>query len=208
MDEINNLYSLGAYLGLTKEQVAVPFLLLDRTALIGKDEINSKFPGLIEKFLTSGGLEYPDIPLLNEMLPKGIAFTSSDPYLHLVPQTQTLPKTTGIALAWGVMAIMALALILAIVMILRAFQGKPMKELNPWLDMAIPILAILGLGASIYLTYVEVTHTQALCGPVGDCNAVQSSPYAKLFGISSHWAGRRTWIYCHPGRMVLAAFPH
>ncbi len=183
VDEINKLYSLGAYLGLTREQVAVPFLLLDRTALIGVDEINAKFPGLIEKFLTSGGLEYPDIPLLNEMLPKGIAFTSSDPYLHLVPQTQTLPKTTGIALAWGVMALMALALILAIVMILRAFQGKPMKGLNAWLDMAIPILAILGLGASIYLTYVEVTHTQALCGPVGDCNAVQSSPYAKLFGL-------------------------
>ena len=81
------------------------------------------------------------------------------------------------------MAIMVIALILAVVMILRAFQGKPLKEVKGWLDMAIPILAIIGLGASIYLTYVEVTHTKALCGPVGDCNAVQSSPYAKLFGL-------------------------
>ncbi len=183
VDEINKLYSLGDYLGLTREQVAVPFLLLDRTALIGLDEIKNKLPGILEKYLSSGGLEYPDIPLLNEMLPKGIAFTSSDPYLHLVPQTQTLSKSTGTALAWGVMAIMALALILSIVMILRAFQGKPMKDLYTWLDLAIPILAMLGLGASIYLTYVELTHTQALCGPVGDCNAVQSSPYAKLFGL-------------------------
>jgi uncharacterized membrane protein len=76
-----------------------------------------------------------------------------------------------------------MALILAIMMILRAFQGKPLRELKGWLDIAIPILAIIGLGASIYLTYVEVTHTRALCGPVGDCNAVQSSPYAKLFGV-------------------------
>ena len=42
---------------------------------------------------------------------------------------------------------------------------------------------MIGLGVSIYLSYVEVTHTRALCGPVGDCNAVQSSPYAKLFGV-------------------------
>jgi uncharacterized membrane protein len=180
LDEINKLYSLGDSLGLTKEQVAVPFLLIDRTALIGVDEINTKLSGLIEQYLASGGLDYPNIPLLNEMLPMGIAFTSYDPYIHLVPPTQALSQTTGITLAW---AIMAIALILAIVMILRAFQGKPLKEPGSWLDVAIPILSIIGLGASIYLTYVEITHAKALCGPVGDCNAVQSSPYAKLFGL-------------------------
>ncbi len=86
-------------------------------------------------------------------------------------------------MAWGVMAIMGIALILVITAILRAFQGKPLPDLKGWQDYAIPILTILGLGASIYLTYVEITHTRALCGPVGDCNAVQSSPYAKLFGL-------------------------
>jgi uncharacterized membrane protein len=30
---------------------------------------------------------------------------------------------------------------------------------------------------------VEVSETRAVCGPVGNCNAVQNSPYAKLFGI-------------------------
>jgi uncharacterized membrane protein len=78
---------------------------------------------------------------------------------------------------------MGIALVLAIVLILRAFNGKPIREINRWFDLLIPILSIIGLGASIYLTYVEVTHTRALCGPVGDCNAVQSSPYAKLFGF-------------------------
>jgi uncharacterized membrane protein len=87
------------------------------------------------------------------------------------------------ALAWGILVIMAVALILAVVMILRAFQGKPLREIKGWLDIAIPVLAIIGLGVSIYLTYVEVTQTHALCGPLGDCNAVQSSPYAKLFGV-------------------------
>jgi uncharacterized membrane protein len=138
---------------------------------------------LIDKYLASGGLEYPDIPLLNEMLSSGITYTSSEPYLHLIPQTASLSETTGMALAWGILVIMVIALILAILMILRAFQGKPLRENKGWLDFAIPVLTIIGLGASIYLTYVEVTHTRALCGPVGDCNAVQSSPYARLFGI-------------------------
>jgi uncharacterized membrane protein len=181
--DVQNLYSLGASLGLSKEQVEVPFLLIDRTALVGADEIGAKLTGLIDKYLTSGGLEYPDIPLLNDMLPSGIAFTSSDQYLHLFPQPATVTNSTGMALAWGILIIMAIAVILAIMMILRAFQGKPLREIKGWLDIAIPVLSIIGLGASIYLTYVEVTHTRALCGPVGDCNTVQSSPYAKLFGV-------------------------
>ena len=181
--DVDNLYALAASLGLTKEKVAVPFLLIDQTVMIGADEINTRLSGMIEKYLTAGGSEYPNIPLLREMLPQGVAYSSSDLYLHLVSQTAAVTNPTGMALAWAIMLIMGIALILAIVMILRAFQGKPLREFKGWLDIAIPILSIIGLGASIYLTYVEVTHTRALCGPVGDCNAVQSSPYAKLFGI-------------------------
>lgn len=183
LQDINNLYALGDALGLTKEQVAVPFILLDRTPLVGVDEINNQFSSLVEKYLANGGLEFPDIPLLKEMLPEGFSFTSYDPSLHLVPATVTSTQTTGMIMAWGVMAIMIIALVLVIAMIVRAFQGKPMKEVKGWLDLAIPVLSIIGLGASIYLTYVEVTHTNAICGPVGDCNTVQSSPYAKLFGL-------------------------
>jgi uncharacterized membrane protein len=47
----------------------------------------------------------------------------------------------------------------------------------------IPILCILGLGVAGYLAYVETTNTEAVCGPVGDCNTVQQSEYARLFGI-------------------------
>lgn len=52
-----------------------------------------------------------------------------------------------------------------------------------WLELAIPILAIAGLGVAGYLAYVETQAVPAVCGPVGDCNAVQSSPYARLFGL-------------------------
>jgi uncharacterized membrane protein len=181
--DVDNLYALAASLGLTKEQVKVPFLLIDQIVLIGVDEINTRLNGLIEKYLSAGGSEYPKLPILGEMLPQGVAYNSSDLYLQLVSQTPAPTNTTGMVLAWGIMIVMVIALILALVMILRAFHGKPLHEFKSWLDIVIPILSIIGLGASIYLTYVEVTHTRALCGPVGDCNAVQSSPYAKLFGV-------------------------
>jgi uncharacterized membrane protein len=52
-----------------------------------------------------------------------------------------------------------------------------------WPSWIIPVLAIIGLGVAIYLTYVESAKVEAVCGPVGDCNSVQQSPYATLFGF-------------------------
>lgn len=52
-----------------------------------------------------------------------------------------------------------------------------------WPGWVIPVLVAIGLGVSAYLSYVEVTHTDAICGPIGNCNAVQQSPYARLFGV-------------------------
>jgi uncharacterized membrane protein len=45
------------------------------------------------------------------------------------------------------------------------------------------VLALAGLGVASYLAHVEVNQIEAVCGPVGDCNTVQSSPYARLFGV-------------------------
>jgi uncharacterized membrane protein len=50
-------------------------------------------------------------------------------------------------------------------------------------SILIPILSVIGLGVAIYLTFIETTNAKAICGPVGDCNAVQASPFAKLFGV-------------------------
>jgi uncharacterized membrane protein len=47
----------------------------------------------------------------------------------------------------------------------------------------IPLLSILGLIVAGYLAYVEITATEAVCGPVGDCNTVQTSPYAQIVGV-------------------------
>jgi uncharacterized membrane protein/thiol-disulfide isomerase/thioredoxin len=54
--------------------------------------------------------------------------------------------------------------------------------LRRW-QWAIPPLVVLGLIVAGYLTYVETQQVAAVCGPVGDCNAVQQSEFALLFGF-------------------------
>lgn len=41
----------------------------------------------------------------------------------------------------------------------------------------------MGLVDSIYLTWVKYTGAYALCGPIGDCESVNSSQYSEVFGI-------------------------
>lgn len=50
-------------------------------------------------------------------------------------------------------------------------------------NWAVPVLSLIGLAVAGYLAYVETLQVQAVCGPVGDCNSVQQSAYARLFGL-------------------------
>jgi len=45
------------------------------------------------------------------------------------------------------------------------------------------LLAVLGLLDSIYLVWVKYTGTYALCGPIGNCESVNTSQYSEIFGI-------------------------
>jgi uncharacterized membrane protein len=45
------------------------------------------------------------------------------------------------------------------------------------------VLAIIGLLDSLYLTWVKVNHQYALCGPLGDCESVNTSQYSEIGGI-------------------------
>jgi uncharacterized membrane protein len=54
---------------------------------------------------------------------------------------------------------------------------------TPRHDWLVPILTLAGLGVAAYLSHVEVRQVEAGCGPVGDCNTVNQSEYAKLFGV-------------------------
>ena len=45
------------------------------------------------------------------------------------------------------------------------------------------MLSVVGIGVAAYLASIETTGSEAVCGPVGDCNAVQESEYAEFLGI-------------------------
>lgn len=64
-------------------------------------------------------------------------------------------------------------------------SGSPnpglLKASSP--SLAIPIITLLGMVIAGYMAFVETTQTTAVCGPVGDCNTVQQSQYASLFGV-------------------------
>ena len=182
LEDVNEFYAIFAAFGLSKEQTNVPLLLINDTPLVGAQQIAQELPGLISEYLTSGGIELPMLPTGHEaLLGRGVPFTSFDPSSLIQAETST--AFSGYWLGWGVMLLLVLALLVVSVAMGRAFQGKPLQPFKGWLDLAIPLLSVAGLGVALYLTYVEATSARAICGPVGDCNAVQSSPYAKLFGF-------------------------
>lgn len=90
---------------------------------------------------------------------------------------------SGFGLAWAVMGLLVVSLLYALLAAIIAAVGRQLPVITGGSSIFIPVLAILGLGVAFYLTYVETQNVVAICGPVGDCNAVQTSPFAKLFGF-------------------------
>jgi uncharacterized membrane protein len=165
----------------SEDRIRVPTLIIGETFLVGNIEIPEKFPGLIDAALSKGGLAWPDLPGLDRQF---VAQSSIHPE-HLSPwqfmayQFRQDPLANGIAVM--VLLIMVVSLISAAVMTLSSVNVPKVLTVFPgWI---VPPLAVIGLAVAVYLSYVEVSETHAFCGPVGNCNAVQNSPYAKLFGI-------------------------
>lgn len=174
-----------------KEQQVVPTLIVGETVLTGADEVAERFPGLIQAGLAAGGAALPDIPGLLELLPPEIsAPAGSGP---IVPEEE---RPGPLALFARDPAGNTLALVVLIAMLaslgyvavggrqaLRPRGRTPAPPAPPSGGWLVPVLASAGLGVALYLAYVETQGAKAACGPVGDCNAVQHSPYARLFGV-------------------------
>ena len=62
------------------------------------------------------------------------------------------------------------------------------------LSLLTPILALLGVGISGYLTYVKLSATQAVCLGLGECETVQNSPYSVILGIPIAVLGLLTYL--------------
>jgi uncharacterized membrane protein len=99
-----------------------------------------------------------------------------------IPAALDLLQTSGITLFFA--AVVSLVLVLNIVIpFLRMSEKNSQPFVVDWYKWAIPVLVIGGVMVAGYLAFVETANASPLCGPVGDCGAVQNSKYAKLFGI-------------------------
>ncbi len=160
---------------LTQDRLGVPALVVGGNVLVGSAEIPEQFPGLIEKALSTGGLEYPPIPGLSALLEQqGLAQPKE---LSMIEKFQQ--DLLGNSLSVIVLVAMLASLLVLVFRLVRPQAGASAAA-SGWV---FPLLVAAGLAVAGYLSFVEITRSEAVCGPVGDCNAVQSSPYSRLFGV-------------------------
>ena len=114
----------------------------------------------------------PSLPVaLEDPEPSFLAKMRRDPLGNSISFV-TLIGMTFIFIAVGVNGAMQLTTIK---------DGRPIPRYA--LSRAFPFLILVGIVIAGYMLYVEGTGTTAVCGPIGDCNTVQQSEYAMLFGI-------------------------
>jgi uncharacterized membrane protein len=182
--------SMSSYYKLPDERIGVPALVVGSQVLVGSKEIPEKFPAIIEDGLAAGGIDWPTFPGLAEVLAAQPTKASAPVQATVAPPAQQSeqypmfvqkffmdPTANTIAL------VVLFGMILSVIAVIYSFiQGEKSKFIH-FPDWVIPVLAVIGMGVALYLSYIEITKTEAICGPVGNCNSVQESPYARLFGI-------------------------
>lgn len=99
-----------------------------------------------------------------------------------IPATLDLLQTDGITFVFAAVAFVVF--VLNIVIPILHMRGKSSQPLiTDWHKWAIPVSVLGGLVVSGYLTFIETTGAEVMCGPSGGCGDVQSSKYAILFGV-------------------------
>ncbi len=193
------------------DQAGVPRLDIEDDYLVGSGDIPDQFPDLVARALEREGMAWPDVPGLDEVLapfaangavpdpaatpepqgsgspdasaaPDGAAPTPHDPFavIPVGEEEDVFDKVARDPLGNGLAIVVLIVLVLSLVAApLLAARGA----LPAFPDWLIIVLAAVGLVVAAYLANVETSGNEAVCGPVGDCNAVQESEYAKLFGI-------------------------
>lgn len=76
--------------------------------------------------------------------------------------------------------VVLLAMVISVIVV---WMKSPTLPTSWERGFAIPLVAIAGAVVASYLTFIEATGATAVCGPVGDCNTVNQSEWAMLFGV-------------------------
>jgi uncharacterized membrane protein/predicted DsbA family dithiol-disulfide isomerase len=184
------------------ERFGVPTLILGDQVLIGGTEIQEKFAGIIEGYFAQGGMDWPDIPGLQEAIANASqAEATAAPVSETDSPSSASPEEMPDALLTHSEASTwldkfaqdpggnTLSVIVLIVMLgsvagaVTLFSKSNSGSLKGFWGWTVPVLCLIGFSVAGYLAYVETAQVDAVCGPVGDCNTVQQSEYARLFGV-------------------------
>jgi uncharacterized membrane protein len=180
-----------------EDRVGVPTLIVGDTVLVGSGEIPAQLPSLVERWLADGGLDWPPIPGLAEILPTpqaGATPQAGEPDRAapgpeastgvVAPPVVAAVERAGCDPAGSALAIVVLGGLLASLGWVAAVAWRAGGRARPGLPSRwIAAAAVAGIVVAGYLASVEVAGTSAVCGPVGDCNAVHASAYARPAGI-------------------------
>jgi uncharacterized membrane protein/thiol-disulfide isomerase/thioredoxin len=245
-----------AALGVPRERLGVPALVVGERLLVGSQEIPQLLPGLITAGLAAGGADWPAVRSIRDAVARaGLLQPLPDP---AEPDSRRLPApdevhapapadapaalpapaaevesshagppaaaqdTLGAGATGGpsdsdtavvagaapplvdlagsaapatmlerlmrdpvgngaaVVILAGLLLVMAWSLLTVRRGATEEGQVPAWL---IPALVVMGAGVAGYLSFIEVTGSTAVCGPVGDCNTVQQSQYASLFGF-------------------------
>jgi uncharacterized membrane protein/thiol-disulfide isomerase/thioredoxin len=164
------------YYAIPSDRTGVPTLVCNNMVLVGSSEIPLLFPSLIEQGLAEGGYDWPAIPGLEKVLSlEGNKSPTAGTWQERF-NTDPVGNSLSVVVLLGMVFSLARGL-------LAAWDGQFKKRLVEPPVWLVPVFTSLGLIVASYLAFVETTGTTATCGPLGDCNAVQQSPYAFLFGF-------------------------
>jgi uncharacterized membrane protein len=95
---------------------------------------------------------------------------------------QTVAQRFAQDKAGNTLSVLVLLGMVALVLWVGWVVTYPMTDVAARPRWVVPLLVVLGTAVALYMGYVEISQTEAVCGPVGHCNTVQQSPYASLFG--------------------------
>lgn len=195
------------------ERRGTPMMVINETVLVGAAEIPEQLPGLVAELLAAGGNDWPAILGLEEAIAAAAELEeAAGRPLWQVRFERDLPGNYVSA------ALLVMLAALAVVLARSAFwRASPLARFPLWVKIGI---ALVGLGVALYLFNVEVAKTEAFCGPIGQCNVVQQSRFAvlfgflplALFGVLGYAAILATYIYGqwikgpYAGTMPLASF--
>jgi uncharacterized membrane protein len=195
------------YYEIPDERIGVPTLLVGSTILVGSLEIPQIFPQIVQQGLDQGGIAWPDLPGLAEVVaaadlqkesqaqsePVGEQESSANPPLEAQSGQELNPANPASAsmldrfnqdpLANGIAVLVLAAMLASLIVVVYRLAFASQRQSSAWPAWTIPVLSLIGLGIAAYMSYVELTNVLATCGPVGDCNTVQQSSYAYLFGL-------------------------